>query len=89
MFLTMPDSGKPLQALTSAVNKVLNVDRTCPIRIATGMSSASSVPSAAALWWKKPLLPRMSYCSALSATPMSTPPSVPPARKPSCQVRLA
>ena len=74
---------------TSVVNTVLNVDRTCPTRIAIGMSSASSVPSVAALWWKRPLQPRMISCSARSATPLITPPSVPPARKPSCQVYAA
>lgn len=50
------------------------------------MSSASSVPSAAALWWKRPLQPRMICCSALNATPMIIPPSAAPARKLSCQV---
>lgn len=71
---------------TSAIKNVLNIYRTCPTRIATGMSSASSVQSAAALWWKRPLPPRMICCSALNATPMIIPPNAPLARKPSCQV---
>lgn len=74
---------------TKGRNNVLNIYRICPTRIATGMSSVSSVQSAAALWWKRPLLPRMTCCSAPSATPTTTLPSAPPARKPSCQVGWA
>lgn len=36
--------------LTNELNNVLNLLRICPTRIATGMSSASSVPSAVAHW---------------------------------------
>lgn len=50
------------------------------------MSSVSSAQSAAALWWKRPSLPRTICCSAPNAMPTTTPPSAPPATKPSCQV---
>lgn len=74
------------QIFTSGVNAALYVDRTCPIRIVTGTTSASSVLNAAGLSWKRPSLPRMTCCSAQSATPTITPQSVPLARKQSCQV---
>ena len=70
----------------SAINNVLNINRTCPTRIATGTTSVSSVQSVTALWWKRPLPPRRMCCSALNATPTTIPPSAPHARKPSCQV---
>ncbi len=63
-----------------------NIYRTCPTRTATGMSSVSNVQSAAALWWKRPFLPRMICCSALNAMQMIIPPSAMLARKQSCQV---
>lgn len=62
--------------------------RICLTRIVIGMINVSTVPSVAALWWKKHLQPRMICCCALSVMPMIIPPSATTARKPLCQVCL-
>lgn len=62
--------------------------RICLTRIVIGMTNVSTVPSVAALWWKKHLRPRMICCCALNVMPMIIPPSATTARKPSCQVCL-
>lgn len=52
------------------------------------ITSTVSAASAAIALWQMNLLPaRMTHCSAMTATVMSSPPSVWPATRSSCQVQ--